>query len=125
MTLNSTNIIIADLESKFEQIKKNDSDKIFYTKMADYGKYLLDHEETRVVLTPLYEEAKADITNYIEMAKLFLDRWNSLAQDLVNTAEREGMQDDLNDPYKMSISQIKSRLGQFRVSGYSYNIDDY
>lgn len=125
MALNSTKVIIADLQTKYEQLQRNDSDLSFYTKLADYGRYLIEQEQIQNVVVGLKEDAKKDIKRYKNAAEEYLHKWNELAKDLVDMAEKEGLKDDPKDPFQYSITLIKDRLGNKEVSGYDKYIDQY
>lgn len=123
--MTSIPIIIADLEGKYKHIKQNDQDNIFYIKVADYGKYLLDHEEIKKILYSLYTASKEDSKYYIEKAKEFVDKWRPLAKNIVYLAKQAGIKDDPINRANAPILQIEDILSNSGTLSFNSGLNYY
>lgn len=88
MTTYSKDIIIADLQSKFDRISEKDTDQFFYFKLADYGKYLLTRRTTRDILKPLQKDAKKSLESYDKVFQKFIIQWKDYTSDLLSHAKK-------------------------------------
>jgi len=111
-------VIIADLESKYQHIKKEKDDEVFYLKLANYGKYLLDNESILApLLLPLYKESRADIIPYKKAGRAFIKKWKSLARDLLKKIEARMEKDKSLKTVSGQVHELKVQLER---DGLSY-----
>lgn len=113
-------VIIADLEAKYEDTLQEKSEGNFYLKLADYGKYVIDHQQIHFAINPLYQQSQRDVVDYKKASDVFMDKWKTLAKDLVETAEKAGMSDHPTSPFINQINEIKGKMNE----NPSYD-DDY
>jgi len=105
-------IPLTDLENKFNEIESEQDLSKFYMKIADYGKYLLDHNEISSLIKPLYEQSKKDSVEFELLSKKFYKEWKILAKDLLEKAKKNGIVDNPKDPFSNEIGYIKTRLNE-------------
>ena len=103
-------VVISDLETKYQEIETERNDKQFYLAIAGYGSYILNNNLILTILKPLYSQAKKDIENYINFFQIFYEEWSRLAKDLIQKAAVIGIQDDLNHPNKSPINFLEQQL---------------
>lgn len=125
MALNTTKIIIADLEAKFKQIRKEHVHKVFYRRIADYGKYLLENEQAREILIQFREDRKRDISSYNVAFQEFISKWQESAKDLLAIAKKAGFADDYTTPFRTTMTSIENTLKAGAHTSSTLSHDDY
>lgn len=108
----STEIVIADLESMYEEIKVETDTQKYYQKSANYGKYLIETEELQPIQAPLYKDAAQDVASYKKACDEFWGQWQVCAGDLIKKAEEAGIKDHPVSPLISQIYQLKGHLKQ-------------
>ncbi|MGI0059417.1 MAG: hypothetical protein ACREBJ_06575, partial [Nitrosotalea sp.] len=106
----SLDIIISDLQVTYEDILQEKNDSNFYLKIANYGKYLIEHKKIDSLISPLYQQAQRDVADYKKACDAFMQRWQVLSQDLVELAENEGITDHPTNPFINQINELKGRM---------------
>lgn len=106
----SPQIILADLNSKFQELIQEKDDKTFYLKVASYGKYLLDESVLQLLVSKLLKDSEDDVEKYKSAMESFYSKWQELAQDLITEAMKAGVIDDPKQPFISQISVITKKL---------------
>jgi len=106
------NVIVKDLEFKFEEIQSENDPTAFYIKVADYGKYLLDNEIVEPFLKSLQKESEADVGKYKTSCEKFITKWEELTSDLLKRASKEGVTDSDQNPLENQISELTAEMGE-------------
>lgn len=114
MTIKSSRVVIADLNSEFNEILEEKNDRMFFLRIARYGKYVSDNEVLMKIISPLYKESKKDIISFGEAWKQFYEEWKPLAKDLLEKAGKAGLKE--THPLQNEIAELKRRLENATVS---------
>lgn len=118
-------VLISDLQSKIREIQSEVNPAQFFSKVASYGKYLIENETISQILKSLFEESKKDSLSYNQAFERFIKKWHPLAQDLLRKAETAGIQDDSNSPVPGYIADINERLKLGTTLYYETDLDHY
>lgn len=116
-------VIISDLESRYQEIKNEKRNDLFFLKIAGYGQYLNEHESINQILTPLYEQSEKDRADFRVAWQIFFKKWKPLAKELIETAEMMGIKDD--GPLENEITEILGRLNMPEPAYYVDELDGY
>lgn len=121
----SARVVITDLESRYNEIEKEQNKVQFFIKIANYGKYVLENPLAVVILKPLYQEAINDAKPYLDSWLSFIKIWKGYAQDILEKAEKAGIKDDLTDPFSNEIATIKRHLNDKKTSVLEIDLQYY
>lgn len=106
----SPDILQSDLESQYEAIINEKKDDKFFIKVANYGRYILEHSELDYFIQPLYKQSKDDVVGYQQECDTFWEKWKEFAEDLIQKAKEGGIKDDPDDPFDNQIAELKGKL---------------
>jgi len=105
-------VIISDLEYKYQEIKSEENNETFYLKIAGYGQCLYENAEIYHVTKSVFEKPN---TKSIEKAwHQFLAKWQPLATELAEKAEKAGIKD--TRILQNLIIEINDRLKSSRLT---------
>lgn len=121
----SVEIVIADLESLYEEISEEKDRVQFFTKTASYGRNIDKNKHTANLLGELRKGANMDADDYRKAWKKFIDIWKEYASDLLLLAAKAGIEEDVDSPNYDNITAIKAKLNESEVSLWESDLSSF
>jgi len=125
ITKSDIEVFVSDLKAKYKLIRDDKNDDRFYTKISQYGKYLLDNKLHPGLYQELYKAAKKDMIPYKKAARRYVNQWKVLAPDLLLQAEKAGFKDDPKDPFSSQIGELTNKLKEPNLNFYDKELQSF
>lgn len=124
-TRETVEILIADLESKYNEILETKAEDKFYIKLANYGKLLIENELLSGLLSKLHQNAEEDLKKYKSEREKFLKKLKILAKDIRKKAKKANIKDHPENPLISQVQHLKEGLKDTEYSHFNNKGVDY
>ncbi len=124
-TKESVEILIVDLESKYDEILETKADDKFFIKLANYGKLLTKNKLLSSLLSNLRQNADEDLKKYKSEREKFLKKLKPLAQDICEKAKTAKIKDHPENPLTSQIQFLKENIKDTDSSHFDNKGVDY